>query len=102
MPDPSDPGMVTHSWRNLFRDLVAAVIADAAGESSFGLVAALLEEDVSVLEVREMPGTKGRLQFKSALLGLRYIFSVPPHHAALFHMGATDIQTVFVKLLCFL
>ncbi|CAE7227215.1 unnamed protein product [Symbiodinium natans] len=42
--------MVTHSWRNLFRDLVAAVIADAVGESSFGLVAALLDEDVSVLE----------------------------------------------------
>ncbi|CAE7305695.1 mycA [Symbiodinium necroappetens] len=54
--------MVTHSWRNLFRDLVAAVIADAAGESSFGLVAALLEEDVSVLEalMRER-GTSDRV-----------------------------------------
>ena len=48
--------MVTHSWRTLFRELVAAVIADAVGESSFGLVAALLEEDVSVLEVAGCAG----------------------------------------------
>mmetsp|Transcript_28826 Transcript_28826/g.67887 ORF Transcript_28826/g.67887 Transcript_28826/m.67887 type:complete len:716 (-) Transcript_28826:42-2189(-) len=54
--------MVTHSWRNLFRDLVAAVIADAVGESSFGLVAALLEEDVSVLEaLLQQQGTADRV-----------------------------------------
>ncbi|CAE7793281.1 RPS13, partial [Symbiodinium sp. CCMP2456] len=42
--------MVTHSWRNLFRDLVAAVIADAVRETSFELISQLLEHEVSVLE----------------------------------------------------
>eukprot|EP00443_Scrippsiella_acuminata_P007678 CAMPEP_0115178134 /NCGR_PEP_ID=MMETSP0270-20121206/5743_1 /TAXON_ID=71861 /ORGANISM="Scrippsiella trochoidea, Strain CCMP3099" /LENGTH=509 /DNA_ID=CAMNT_0002591085 /DNA_START=593 /DNA_END=2122 /DNA_ORIENTATION=- len=42
--------MVTHTWRNLFRDLVAAVVADALGEPSFGMIAKLLEEDVSAVE----------------------------------------------------
>jgi len=42
--------MVTHSWQNKFRDLVAAVIADAVHENSFDLVARVLDSDVSVLE----------------------------------------------------
>lgn len=29
--------MVTHSWENLFRDLCAAVIADALEENTFDL-----------------------------------------------------------------
>jgi len=41
--------MVTHSWQNLFRDLVAAVIADAVGENSFEMVAHLLEHDAYIL-----------------------------------------------------
>ncbi|OLP78005.1 hypothetical protein AK812_SmicGene41869 [Symbiodinium microadriaticum] len=41
--------MVTHSWQNLFRDLVAAVIADAVGENSFEMVANHLEHDTSIL-----------------------------------------------------
>ncbi|CAE7301598.1 unnamed protein product, partial [Symbiodinium pilosum] len=45
MPDK----MVTHSWQNLFHDLVAAVIADAVGENSFEMVANLLEHDISIL-----------------------------------------------------
>eukprot|EP00928_Gymnodinium_smaydae_P000853 TRINITY_DN10313_c0_g1_i3.p1 TRINITY_DN10313_c0_g1~~TRINITY_DN10313_c0_g1_i3.p1 ORF type:complete len:502 (+),score=64.44 TRINITY_DN10313_c0_g1_i3:33-1508(+) len=49
--DPPQPErMVTHSWGNIFRDLVAAVIADALGETTFGLIANLLVEDVSVLD----------------------------------------------------
>eukprot|EP00438_Fugacium_kawagutii_P001740 Skav219921 [mRNA] locus=scaffold2006:164192:166462:- [translate_table: standard] len=42
--------MVTHSWQNKFRDLVAAVIADAVNESSFDLVSRVLDSDMSVLE----------------------------------------------------
>jgi len=41
--------MVTHSWGNCFRDLLAAVISDALKESSFGLVANLLQEDPGFL-----------------------------------------------------
>ena len=29
--------MVTHTWENLFRDLVAAVVADALEENTFDL-----------------------------------------------------------------
>lgn len=35
--------MVTHNWGNLFRDLVAAVFADALGDTEYGRVAYLLE-----------------------------------------------------------
>lgn len=50
--------MVTHSWRSLFRDLVAAVIADAVRETSFELISQLLENEVSVLEtLLEQQGT---------------------------------------------
>ncbi|CAJ1443668.1 unnamed protein product [Effrenium voratum] len=41
--------MVTHSWDNLFRDLVAAVVADGLGELTFALVAKALS-DVQLLE----------------------------------------------------
>ena len=53
--------MVTHSWQNRFRDLVAAVIADAVNESSFDLVAKVLDSDVSILETMlEHQGTGSR------------------------------------------
>jgi len=42
--------MVTHTWSSLFHDLVAAVVADALDESSYGIVAYLLEHDISRLE----------------------------------------------------
>jgi len=35
--------MVTHTWGNLFRDLVAAIVADALKESDFGASAYLLD-----------------------------------------------------------
>ncbi|CAE7246064.1 BMY1 [Symbiodinium sp. CCMP2456] len=41
--------MVTHSWGNCFRDLLAAIISDALKENSFGLAANLLEEDPAFL-----------------------------------------------------
>mmetsp|Transcript_24519 Transcript_24519/g.40026 ORF Transcript_24519/g.40026 Transcript_24519/m.40026 type:complete len:786 (-) Transcript_24519:392-2749(-) len=53
--------MVTHSWQNKFRDLVAAVIADAVHENSFDLIARVLDSDVSVLETMlENLGTGSR------------------------------------------
>ena len=44
--------MVTHNWQNLFRDLLASVIADALGEHNFELIAKLLsdKEGVEVVE----------------------------------------------------
>eukprot|EP00931_Biecheleriopsis_adriatica_P033441 TRINITY_DN19408_c2_g1_i1.p1 TRINITY_DN19408_c2_g1~~TRINITY_DN19408_c2_g1_i1.p1 ORF type:complete len:734 (+),score=127.56 TRINITY_DN19408_c2_g1_i1:36-2237(+) len=42
--------MVTHNWGNVFRDLVAAIIADSLGEDEFCKVAYLLDHDVSTLE----------------------------------------------------
>lgn len=30
--------MVTHTWENLFRDLVAAVVADALDENTFDVL----------------------------------------------------------------
>ena len=43
--------MVTHNWSNLFRELMATVIADALGEHTFEFVAELLcdKEGVKVL-----------------------------------------------------
>ena len=47
----NDGKMVTHNWSNLFRDLMATVIADALGEHTFEFVAELLcdKEGVKVL-----------------------------------------------------
>merc|ERR1739848_292933 len=42
--------MVTHSWRNLFRDLLAAVVADALDESEYSAIADLLVHDTDELE----------------------------------------------------
>ena len=41
--------MVTHSWGNCFRDLLAAIISDALKESSFALATNLLAEDPAFL-----------------------------------------------------
>lgn len=42
--------MVTHNWGNLFRDLIAAIAADALGDGDFSTIAFLLERDVERLE----------------------------------------------------
>eukprot|EP00927_Polykrikos_kofoidii_P017580 TRINITY_DN18023_c0_g1_i1.p1 TRINITY_DN18023_c0_g1~~TRINITY_DN18023_c0_g1_i1.p1 ORF type:complete len:725 (-),score=65.72 TRINITY_DN18023_c0_g1_i1:92-2266(-) len=42
--------LVTHNWDNLFRDLVAAVVADALGEHTFATIAYLLERDFKLVE----------------------------------------------------
>eukprot|EP00931_Biecheleriopsis_adriatica_P039378 TRINITY_DN22520_c1_g1_i1.p1 TRINITY_DN22520_c1_g1~~TRINITY_DN22520_c1_g1_i1.p1 ORF type:complete len:683 (-),score=96.11 TRINITY_DN22520_c1_g1_i1:76-2124(-) len=41
--------MVTHNWSNLFRDLVAAIVADAMHQPTYSKVADLLDNNVSVL-----------------------------------------------------
>ena len=41
--------MVTHNWSNLFRDLVAAIIADALGEDEYENISYLLTRKPSVL-----------------------------------------------------
>eukprot|EP00927_Polykrikos_kofoidii_P061086 TRINITY_DN5597_c0_g1_i3.p1 TRINITY_DN5597_c0_g1~~TRINITY_DN5597_c0_g1_i3.p1 ORF type:complete len:676 (+),score=65.69 TRINITY_DN5597_c0_g1_i3:246-2273(+) len=48
--------MVTHSWNNLFRDLVAAVVADALCEDEFEMIAYLLEHDFKSLEEAVLDG----------------------------------------------
>eukprot|EP00927_Polykrikos_kofoidii_P084405 TRINITY_DN8883_c0_g1_i1.p1 TRINITY_DN8883_c0_g1~~TRINITY_DN8883_c0_g1_i1.p1 ORF type:complete len:714 (+),score=75.44 TRINITY_DN8883_c0_g1_i1:114-2255(+) len=41
--------IVTHSWSNLFRDLVAAIVADALGEQEFAMISYLLEHDLEAV-----------------------------------------------------
>ena len=41
--------MVTHNWGNLFRDLVAAVVADALDESDYGMIGYLLDNSLGTL-----------------------------------------------------
>jgi len=48
---PTQPQkMVTHNWGNLFRDLVAAICADALGEESYSHIAQMMEQDMDLLE----------------------------------------------------
>lgn len=42
--------MVTHNWSNLFRDVVAAIIADALEEDEYAMISLLLERDIDKLE----------------------------------------------------
>ncbi|CAJ1413147.1 unnamed protein product, partial [Effrenium voratum] len=41
--------MVTHTWRARFRDLVAAVVADALHETEYGRIAKLLDADMALV-----------------------------------------------------
>eukprot|EP00435_Cladocopium_sp_Y103_P075695 s59_g62.t1 len=54
--------MVTHNWQNLFRDLLASVIADALGEHNFELIAELLSDKEGVEVLEETLRVQGRLQ----------------------------------------
>lgn len=42
--------MVTHNWANRFRDLCAAIVADALGQDEYSTVAGLLDSNPSKLE----------------------------------------------------
>ena len=44
--------MVTHTWHSHFRDLVAAVVADALEETHFFRIARLLESDINLVKRR--------------------------------------------------
>ena len=59
---------MTHSWQNLFRDLVAAVIADAVNEPAFELVAHLLDETIDIVE--DLLRSQGSQTFKGSFLGI--------------------------------
>lgn len=54
--------MVTHNWSNLFRDLVATVIADALGEHAFEFVAELLCDKHGVKLLQETLRVHGCLE----------------------------------------
>jgi hypothetical protein len=41
---------VTHNWGNLFRDLIAGILADALSINEFGIVAHLMDKDFPALE----------------------------------------------------
>ena len=51
--------MVTHKWDNLFKDLLAAIMANALQECSFQVVAKMLKEDLPLL--RSILEKTGRL-----------------------------------------
>lgn len=50
--------MVTHNWENLFRDLVAAVVADALGDTEYGRIGELLESENGVEALEGWLGKK--------------------------------------------
>ena len=54
--------MVTHNWSNLFRDLLASVIADAVGEHTFEFIAELLSDKAGVEVVEDMLRVHGSIQ----------------------------------------
>ena len=54
--------MVTHNWSNLFRDLLASVIADALEEHTFELVSALLADEVGINALEQMIQVQGNLE----------------------------------------
>ena len=54
--------MVTHNWSNLFRDLLASVVADAIGEHTFELVSALLSDEAGVNALEQMIELQGNLE----------------------------------------
>ncbi|CAK9004010.1 Hypothetical protein SCF082_LOCUS8001 [Durusdinium trenchii] len=53
--------MVTHNWSNLFRDLLASVVADALEEHTFELVSALLSDEVGINALEQMIRLQGTL-----------------------------------------
>lgn len=53
--------MVTHNWSNLFRDLLASVVADALGEHTIELFAQLLEVEGGVYVVEELLEVQGSI-----------------------------------------
>ena len=57
--------MVTHSWSNLFRDLVASVVADALQEHTFDFVAELLNDMEGTKVVEEALLVQDQLLRKS-------------------------------------
>ena len=54
--------MVTHNWSNLFRDLLASVVADAIGEHTFELISALLSDEAGVNAVEQIIELQGNLE----------------------------------------
>ncbi|CAK9023988.1 unnamed protein product [Durusdinium trenchii] len=57
------PGkMVTHNWSNLFRDLLASVIADALGEHTSELISALLSEPSGINALEQVLRVQDKLQ----------------------------------------
>ncbi|CAK9077655.1 Mycosubtilin synthase subunit A, partial [Durusdinium trenchii] len=53
--------MVTHTWSNLFRDLLASVVADALDEHTFEPIAELLSDDAGVHVVEELLQAQGSI-----------------------------------------
>merc|ERR1712054_458929 len=42
--------MVTHAWSNLFRDLVAAILADALDEAEYDMIGYMLDNEFEQLK----------------------------------------------------
>lgn len=53
--------MITHNWSNLFRDLVAGIVAHSLGEHTFQFIADLLSEEAGVKAVETMLEVQGSL-----------------------------------------
>lgn len=83
--------MVSHSWGALFRDLVAAVVADGLGDSEFGLAAALLE--------RGEPSLRNLLRARGTLQDTYWVcaFSVSQHSAICSDAACAGVDPVLCR-----
>lgn len=54
--------MVTHTWHSRFRDLVAAVVAEALEETHFVRIALLLDSDLTLVKRCHLGFVRDRLR----------------------------------------
>eukprot|EP00929_Paragymnodinium_shiwhaense_P020938 TRINITY_DN13799_c0_g1_i3.p1 TRINITY_DN13799_c0_g1~~TRINITY_DN13799_c0_g1_i3.p1 ORF type:complete len:644 (+),score=89.54 TRINITY_DN13799_c0_g1_i3:107-2038(+) len=90
--------MVTHNWSNLFRDLIAAILADALDDTCFDFIAYLLDHDkISDIELLLLPAHRKRTYWVCA-------FSVNQHisicHANPFSTRDSVTQQLHVTCKC--
>lgn len=87
--------MVTHSWQNLFRDLVASVLANALGWPCYEEVAVLLDRSMDGIETLLSPEMLSRTYWECA-------FSVNQHQAICGQnrRNTTDPATGLVHPIC--
>mmetsp|Transcript_75976 Transcript_75976/g.210995 ORF Transcript_75976/g.210995 Transcript_75976/m.210995 type:complete len:773 (-) Transcript_75976:269-2587(-) len=95
--EPTRPRkMVTHTWGTAFRDLVAAVCADALGEDEYGRIAYLLEHDPKQIEAWLEAGHKMKQTYWVCAFSVNQHCTICGEN----HHGGTDSVTGELYPLC--